>query len=212
MSLRPLIFSEASSESNEEAWLSIGDLMSVLFLIFVLLFVNMAMQAGETSVVVGELLREMKANDIEVNVDPQTGAVSFREDILFDEGRANLKLSGQRFLDEFLPVYSRVLFSRDDFKQEITYVVVEGHASSAGSYGFNMNLSTQRAMSVAEYIFSDVDRQLPNSDALKSRLLVAGRGETEARQDIDEAADRRVILRLNFRGDDLRAFFRDLIG
>lgn len=211
MSLQTPSPPDSAPPTNEEAWLSIGDLMSVLFLIFVLLFVNMALKAGETPVVVGELIKELRSNEIEVKVNERTGAISFRESILFDEGEAELKSEGKRFLNRFLPIYNSVLFSKEEFRKEITRVVVEGHASSAGSYGFNMDLSTRRAASVGQYILTGVD-SLPNSDELKSRLLVAGRGETEAKRDIDDPDDRRVILRLTFRGDNLKAFFEDLIN
>lgn len=211
MSLQRLSSPVSESGSNEEAWLSIGDLMSVLFLIFVLLFVTMALQAGQAPVVVGELIEQLRANDIEVNINEETGAVSFRESILFDEGSATLKPSGKTFLSDFTPVYSSVLFSKEEFREEITRVVVEGHTSSGGSYGFNMDLSAERAMSVAQYILSG-DLDIPKQDVLREKLLVAGRGETEARQDVDDPSDRRVILRLAFRGDDIRMFFRDFGG
>ncbi|MDR9404795.1 MAG: hypothetical protein RI580_15310, partial [Halothece sp. Uz-M2-17] len=46
-----------------------------------------------------------------IEVDPETGDVSLDDKILFAEGESELKPEGKQFLNKFIPVYSKVIFS-----------------------------------------------------------------------------------------------------
>ena len=62
-----------------------------------------------------------------------------------------------------------------------------------------MNLSLQRANNVLLFIAGLPD--LPQRDALLSRLMGAGRGKIEAHSAEDES-DRKVLIRLQFKSDE----------
>ena len=101
-----------------------------------------------------EALQQQLGDQYELKVDPETGGVTIGDSILFDEGSARLKPEGKRFLKEFIPIYSGVIFSDEAFDKEITRVIIEGHTSSKGSNNANMELSLRRSLSVSNYIFS----------------------------------------------------------
>lgn len=192
-------------EEDSSVLLSIGDLMSGLFLIFALLFSVVLIRISEMSdsrrVIIGKVIEAMENNNIDVEINPETGDVSIRDGVLFDDDSAELKPAGKEFLAEFIPAYSNVIFSEERFDEEITRILIEGHTSSRGTYEYNMQLSLLRSLSVVNHIFSD---QLPfkTEEQLSQKIMTAGRGEIEANQEIDDPTDRRVTFRFQFRGED----------
>lgn len=201
-----------TEEEDSSVLLSIGDLMAGLLMIFALLFVTVLVQLKEREkpvrVLIGQITQQLKANRIEVKVNEKTGDISIRDDILFDENSAVLKSDGKKFLDEFIPVYSKTIFSRPEFDEEITRVIIEGHTSSKGTYLDNLDLSLRRALSVARYVASD-DLQFGTKEDLLQKIMASGRGEIEARQDIDDPEDRRVQFRFQFKGQQFSEWYRE---
>ncbi len=148
---------EPDNEIDETGtWLSIGDLMSGLVMLFALLLVvsllllNEAAEKARDSrvVIIQSLEQTLKAAGINANVDPVSGDISIMDSVLFDSGSAELKPEGSRFLETFVPIYSRAIFSDKDVAEQVQFVVIEGHTSSAGGWDYNMNLSLQRANTV----------------------------------------------------------------
>lgn len=196
---------EWEEEEESSVLLSIGDLMSGLLMIFALLFITVLVQLKESETTIDNIvlgvLDAMKAQNVDVEVNSETGDVSIQDSILFDENSATLKPAGKQFLQSFIPVYSGVIFSDAEFDKEITRVIVEGHTSSKGSYETNLNLSLLRSAAVTDYIFSEIN--FDTKPGLRQKIMAAGRGEIEARQDIDNPADRKVTFRFQFRGQEL---------
>lgn len=198
-------------EEESSVLLSIGDLMSGLLMIFALLFVTVLVQLKDKEeprrVVVGTVVEQMKGNNINVKVNPETGDVSIQDKILFDENSAELKPAGKIFLKRFIPVYSRVIFSKKDFEKEIARVVIEGHTSSKGDDDTNLQLSLMRSLSVAKFIFSN-ELKFPTKSQLRTKIMAAGRGEMEAKQEVDDSSDRKVIFRFQFRGENFSKWYQ----
>lgn len=210
-------------EDNSGMFLSVGDLMSGLLMVFALLFIAVQLQVQhleqELQAKMEELRRfeeafdklplvilaavEEKLGGENVKVDPKTGDVSIGDRILFDENSALLREEGKTFLREFIPIYSQIIFSEPEFDQQIAYVVVEGHTSSAGTDEANLALSLNRALAVSNFIFSE-EMNFPSRNQFRAKVLSAGRGEVDARQDIDDPSDRRVLFRFQFRRQDFR--------
>ncbi|BAU63823.1 OmpA/MotB domain protein [Stanieria sp. NIES-3757] len=140
-------------------------------------------------------------------VDPETGDVSIGDRILFDEGSAELKPEGKKFLQQFIPIYSNVIFSDNLFDRQITRVVIEGHTSSKGSDQDNMELSLRRALAVSDYILSN-QLKFATKERFKKKILASGRGEIDANQKIDHASDRRVVFRFQFRRENFEQFLQ----
>lgn len=207
---------EAEGEEDHESgiYLSISDLMSSLFLFFALLFITVLVQLNkyeeeskqQKNIVIGTLQGQLKANNVAVKVNEETGDVSIQDKILFDEGSAELKPEGKAFLQKFIPVYSRVIFSQAAIENQITRVVIEGYTSSKGEYEDNLELSLLRSLSVSRYIFSK-DLNFKDKSSLKKKILASGRGEIDAKP-IDDPADRAVLFRFQFKGEEFSQWYQ----
>jgi outer membrane protein OmpA-like peptidoglycan-associated protein len=224
--------SEDNETEDNGIMLSIGDLMSGVFLFFVLLYVIVVFQLREVQIkltqslvqaedqlkelelarkelaqlretrriFIGTLKDQLQGNNINVEVNEETGDISVRDSILFDFGSAVLKPEGQSFLSQFVPIYSKVIFSDPEIADQVVRIVIEGHTSSAGTYESNLELSLLRSLSVSRYIFSGAIN-FPTKNQLSQKILASGRGEIEADQIRDNPADRRVVFRFQFRGE-----------
>ncbi|MFT6467728.1 MAG: outer membrane protein OmpA-like peptidoglycan-associated protein [Oleispira sp.] len=194
------------------AWLSIGDLMSGLLMIFALLLVVTILQLKEGEdqriVIIQELTDIFKENKLNIEVDKRTGDISILDSVLFDNDSAEMKAQGESFLKQFIPLYSKVLLSSESISKQIRFIVVEGHTSSAGSNAHNMNLSIQRANAVFNAI---QDLKYANRKLLMNKLLVAGRGEAEANRARNDSRDRKVVFRIQFSNEQLWARFKTLV-
>ncbi|CEJ44797.1 Chemotaxis protein MotB, putative [Umezakia ovalisporum] len=200
-----------TEEDNSSVLLSIGDMMSGLLMIFALLFITVSLQLSQREKpkqdVIAEVISALNSNDVNVEVNAKNGEVTLAESILFAENSAELTPRGQNFLQKFIPVYSNVIFSKPVYEDVITRVVIEGHTSSKGNYNANLQLSLLRSFSVAEYIFSP-KMQFKSKSKLSEKIISSGRGEIEARQEIDYPKDRKVTFQLQFKGEDLSDIFQ----
>ncbi|MEH1828462.1 MAG: OmpA family protein [Nostoc sp.] len=204
--IRGEINPEIIEEDDSSIYLSIADMMSSLLMFFALLFITTLLQLAQKDapkrVVIGNVVGQMKSNNINVKVNPDTGDVSIQESILFAKGSTELKPEGKAFLRSFIPVYSGVIFSKPEFEKEISRVVIEGHTSSDGDNKTNLQLSLLRSASVYNYIFYDMN--FPTKAPLSQKILAAGRGEIESDKKRDNPGDRKVVFRFQFRSDELK--------
>lgn len=195
-------------EEDPAIYLSIGDLMSGLLMFFALLFISSLIQLNEaqkdiTRILIGQLEGELKANNIEAKVDPNTGDISLRDSILFETNSAKLNPQGEKTLQKLIPIYSKVIFETPRVKDQIERVIIEGHTSAEGKPNFNMELSLNRAWQVAKYTLY----QMPfpsktHKSQLEKKIMVVGRGENDAKAG-DLPIDRKVVFRIQFKGQDL---------
>ncbi|MGR3958190.1 chemotaxis protein MotB [Vibrio lentus] len=214
--MRGLRTSPRTADAEESGvWLSIGDLMSVLLMIFALLLISALVQISEvhensqtTRVVIIKGINDaLEGAGIEVQANSETGDISILDSILFDRNQYRLKSSGKAFLDQFVPIYSDVIFQSKQTSDEVSRIVIEGHSSSEGSFDRNMELSVLRANSVAKYINSmDFAHKLPFFD----KAMISGRGPIEANQEATDPADRKVKFRFQFKDDEFLGYFSEV--
>ena len=116
-------------------------------------------------------------------IDRDTLSIRFQApDIMFDEGRSELKKGYEDILDEFFPKYIEVL---NRYRDDIEEVRIEGHTNSnspadsscpAGrncGYYYNMELSQNRARAVLQYCMN-MDRVASEKGWLVKRLTANG--------------------------------------
>lgn len=214
--MRGLRTSPRTADAEESGvWLSIGDLMSVLLMIFALLLISALVQISEvhensqtTRVVIIKGINDaLEGAGIEVQANSETGDISILDSILFDRNEYRLKPSGKAFLDQFVPIYSDVIFQSKQTADEVSRIVIEGHSSSEGSFDRNMELSVLRAISVAKYINNmDFAHKLPFFD----KAMISGRGPIEANQEATDPADRKVKFRFQFKDDEFLGYFSEV--
>lgn len=196
-------------------WLSIGDLMSVLLMIFALLLISALVQISEvyeesqnTRIVIIKGINDaLNSAGIEVQADSETGDISITDSILFDLDDHKLKSSGKAFLHKFVPLYSEVIFQTKATADEVSRIVIEGHSSSEGSFNRNMELSVLRANSVIAFINS---MDFPNKPSFFNKVVISGRGPLEAAQETAKAEDRKVKFRFQFKDDEFLGNFSEV--
>ncbi len=161
---------------------------------------------GVRTDIIGQL--QSRFNNSSMEVDPQTGSISFSSDVLFKYGSANLTDASKATLTEIIPMYLDVLL-QDQFRDYIAEIIIEGHTDTDGSYQHNMNLSSDRASSVARYILNPANGLSEAKVAqLQSLLTVNGRSYSSpiyvaGTDEIDMAASRRVEIKFRLKEDEL---------
>ena len=235
---------DATSHGVDPGSLAMSDLFSALFLLLIALLIvaliqlqeakrehlllarSIRDQLGAHQLVIKKLTKIKEAlqrEKIPVEVNPRTGEVIIKDDgVMFPIQSARLSREARTFLKRFSRVYFDVVLDKS-FSEQISWVVVEGHASLEGERLFNLELSTQRAHAVAEFLLKSLEDEAfkgqhlsatQREDALLSceqpaclklkrlqdRLLTAGRGEFSAHS-TEDASDRSVRFRLHFKGD-----------
>lgn len=202
--------SQASQNQDVDdsgAWLSIGDLMSALLMIFALLLLSALVQISEVSeksnntrvMIIQGINKALSDANIKVAADAETGDISILDSVLYEKNDYRLKDSGKAFLDEFMPIYANVVFQSQEVADEVVRIVIEGHSSSEGLFGHNMRLSVLRANSVSNYVSA---MAFPDKQRFLSKMLVSGRGDIDANQQFADAADRKVMFRFQFKGQE----------
>lgn len=210
------IMSKSTPVADENPYgLSIGDLMASLLLIIILILSSVMLRleafleqkssqietiSEQESIkknIIAKLIKELSEYDVEI--DAQTGVILIKEGILFDFGKYDIKPSGEMFLRKFVPEYVGILLSEPTVRSQISQIIIEGHTDNTGTYEYNLELSLQRANSVAEYIFSDKIGSFSYKANLQKLLSVNGRSLMEPRYSNDSQEGRTKNRRVEFK-------------
>lgn len=192
------------SERNEDVsfWMSIGDLMSGLVMVFILImayaFLSISSSDVSQKAVLTILEKEFKKAKIKVDVDKKTGAIIIKDKILFDSDKVVLKQGGEQLLQAMVPILSKVILANPEVKKEIISVQIEGYAASRGFKPVrSMKISMERSLSVWKYILT-MDN-VYQKDSFLRKLKVVGMGNMNASSTEDLQKDRKVVFYLEFR-------------
>lgn len=212
-----------SEDNNSNIfWTTMADLLLGLAIIFMTLFVlaitgfsQQSIQQKQQQMEVNkELIEKLKEANIDAQVDPLTGDIKISDLELFEVGSYNLSTKGKIYLNKLIPIYVDTIFSKDELVGQIENIVIQGHTDSQSYAGIknpneqylkNMNLSLERANSVANYIFYTNYNKKYN-DKLKKILVVEGKSYSEpilvnGKEDYNKS--RRVELRLKTKKIDI---------
>jgi outer membrane protein OmpA-like peptidoglycan-associated protein len=185
------------SQSEENHWISISDLMSVLMMVFLFISVTYMLNVTKERNAIKEIavtynklqnelyddLMEEFKNDLkqwDADIDQQTLSVRFKApDVLFASGSCNLQQRFQSILDNFFPRFVVILCNKK-YKQDIEEIRIEGHTSSEGQFGmtnedsyfYNMELSQCRTREVLVYVLRRM--HAANKEWVKERLTANG--------------------------------------
>ena len=192
--------------------LSLGDLMAGLLLIFILVLSFLMldlMEKEKRDDKVQQILLKIFTDYVDLRgnlylaletefekdlprwnavLDNETLSVRFREpEVLFDQGKADVKSDFKKMLDDFFPRYIQIL-KQPEYIGAIAEVRIEGHTSSEWSedvtpeeaYILNMELSQNRTRSVLQYVLQipairgsrDWLRQYVTANGLSSSKLI----------------------------------------
>ena len=225
------IFLKQNNENNEADnnifWVTMSDLMLGLAIIFISLFVlamagfsQQTIRQKQSQINVSkQIQQELQTKNIDINIDKMTGDIKIPAVNLFDLNSSVLTVEGKNLLDKITPIYVNTIFSNDELTSKLEYIVVEGHTDSQMFAGVNskndqflknMDLSLDRANSVAEYILnSKYDKKYENS--FRKKLVVEGKSFNDpvvvnGKEDFDKS--RRVELKLKVK--DMK--FEEMFG
>ncbi len=148
-----------------------------------------------------------------MSVDAQTGSITFSSDVLFNYNSATLTKDSKSTLQEIIPKYLSVLL-QEQYSTYIAEIIIEGHTDTDGSYRSNMELSFERANSVADFCQDKKnglsEEQIQN---LQKLLTVNGRSysapvykKNQAQGGssvIDMEASRRVEIKFRLKEDEM---------
>lgn len=133
---------------EDNFWPTFGDLMSgiimiilLCLMIFIIIFyVFLQDVGGEFRDLIGvrrniveDLKKEFNDSNLQINVDPDSGEITFSGDVLFEVNKAEIKPEFKARLREFIPRYLSVLLSEKN-KEHISHIIVEGHTDDDYTY------------------------------------------------------------------------------
>lgn len=156
--------------------------------------------------IIGEL--QERFNNSSMQVDAQTGSITFSSDVLFRYNSATLTKDSRETLKEIIPMYLEVLL-QDSYRNYIAEIIIEGHTDTDGGYASNMTLSYNRANSVAQFCLNKSNGLSGDKiEQLQELLTVNGRSFSSpiykaGSEEIDMAASRRVEIKFRLKEDEM---------
>ncbi len=149
----------------------------------------------------------------DMQVDAQTGSITFSSDVLFSYNSANLTENSKKTLQKIIPIYLKVLLQKQ-YSKYIAEIIVEGHTDTDGSYSSNMELSFERAYAVASFCL-DKRNGLDEEQIAKLEQIMTVNGRSYSSPvykkkangtqsgEIDMEASRRVVIKFRLREDEM---------
>lgn len=171
---------------------------------------------GVKADLIASLNDEFKANQINVEIDYQTGAIVLDSSVLFDYNESVLTSEGTSILAQILPVYCKVLLS-EEYEPYLAEVIIDGYTDTTGNYITNLDLSQRRAFAVAEYLMNTKDSFLTGaeSDVLTEKLTANGRSMSNPilyeNGEVNMDASRRVEIKFRLKDEEMLAELQQII-
>lgn len=163
---------------------------------------------GVKAEVVASLQQEFANNNVNVNIDAQTGALTLDANVMFDVDEAELTEEGERALRQILPIYCKVLLQERHLPY-LAEIIIDGYTDTDGNYGYNLYLSQQRSLAVAQFLIDNQWEFLNEGEIanLEQYLTVNGHSEAspilDANGNVDKAASRRVEVKFRLKDDQM---------
>lgn len=163
---------------------------------------------GVKADVIEALRKEFAKNNINVDIDTQTGAMTLESSVLFAYDEAELTEEGKQALARVLPIYCKVLL-QEDYMKYLAEIIIDGYTDTDGDYSYNLQLSQQRSLAVAQYLL-DIQGEFLNSGQsqnLQEYLTVNGHSMAnpvlDANGNVDKDASRRVEVKFRLKDEEM---------
>ena len=164
---------------------------------------------------VRDLTAALSQADLKATVDGNTGDIMLESAVFFDVAKSNIKDSGRALLDEFIPVYLGVLL-RPEYVDYLGEIIIEGHTDTQGTYLVNLELSQERALSVATYCLQMASLSEEQLEKLREILTAKGRSYSDPIYNEDGSinmdASRRVEFKFRMKDSEMIDEIRSILG
>ncbi len=163
---------------------------------------------GVKADVIEALKNEFSKNNINVDIDAQTGALTLEASVMFDYDQAELTDAGKQALEQILPIYCKVLL-QDNYMKYLAEIIIDGYTDTDGDYSYNLQLSQQRSLAVAQYLLDIQGNFLDatQSQNLEKYLTVNGHSMAnpvlDANGNVDKDASRRVEVKFRLKDEEM---------
>ena len=163
---------------------------------------------GVKADVIEALKNEFSNNNINVDIDSQTGALTLEASVMFDYDQAELTDAGKQALEQILPIYCKVLL-QDNYMDYLAEIIIDGYTDTDGDYSYNLQLSQQRSLAVAQYLLDIQGNFLDETQSqnLEKYLTVNGHSMAnpilDANGNVDKDASRRVEIKFRLKDEEM---------
>ena len=165
--------------------------------------VQIADLLGVRTRIVEDLRNALARANVSATVDPNTGDIVLDSTLMFETNSSAIREEGLAQLDRLIPIYLDVLL-REEYRDYVAEIIIEGHTDSTGRYERNLELSQERALSVAKYCTSMTTLTSRQRDQLKKIITAQGRADSDLIYNPDgtENQDRSRRVEIKFRLKD----------
>ncbi|WP_165763740.1 OmpA family protein [Halalkalibacter urbisdiaboli] len=169
---------------------------------------------GIHSDIIEDLEAEFSQTELKIEIDKETGAIKFQNDLLFETGKEQIRQVFKNDLAVFIPAYFSILYGK--YSDHIAEVVVEGHTDDVGTFMNNLELSQRRAFSVVQYILSDEFGDFPHKELVKDNITANGRSKSQLKyledgKTVDRENSRRVEFKFRLKNaENIEEVIREL--
>lgn len=163
---------------------------------------------GVKAEVVESLRKEFSKNNVNVDIDAQTGALTLDANVMFDYDEAELTEEGKAALRQVLPIYCKVLLEKEHLPY-LAEIIIDGYTDTDGDYSYNLELSQQRSLAVAQYLLEIQGEFLDaeESKSLENYLTVNGHSMAnpilDEQGNVDKDASRRVEVKFRLKDEEM---------
>lgn len=172
---------------------------------------------GVKADVISALTEEFAANNVSVDIDSQTGALTLASSVMFDYNESVLTTEGRRILKEVLPIYCEVLL-KEEYADYVAEIIIDGYTDTSGDYAYNLQLSQARSYAVAEYLLALQTNFLTEEQqsTLEELLSVNGHSMSnpilDADGNVNMDASRRVEIKFRLKDEEMLEELSALLG
>lgn len=163
---------------------------------------------GVKAEVIESLRTEFANNNVNVDIDTQTGALTLDANVMFDYDEAELTEEGKAALRQILPIYCKVLLNEEN-QSYLAEIIIDGYTDTDGDYSYNLELSQRRSLAVAQYLL-EIQGEFLNDQEIKSLenyLTVNGHSMAnpilDADGNVDKDASRRVEVKFRLKDEEM---------
>ncbi|MGL5558405.1 MAG: OmpA family protein [Paraclostridium dentum] len=180
-------------EEHSNFWPTFTDLLATILMVVIMLLISSesmvgGVEQGIASNVNNSVKQTLKENGIPIEIDKESGEVTFGETALFDTDSDQLKPEAKEILKVFVPKYAETIYK--DYGDYISKIIVEGHTDDVGTYIYNLDLSQRRAFSVVNFIVEEEIGDYKYKDKLTGDIIAVGRSKAEPIKNNDDSVNR----------------------